>query len=341
MAAVVTVGLDIGSESIRAVETSRGKDGPVITNAGHALLPHGTVQGGAIQNDTVVTAALRQLWATTRFRTRRVTLGVSNPQVMVRAMSVTNLPRRELHKALPFQVRDLIPLPVERTLLDFQPLEVAKGIPTVRGLLIAAPKDAVLAAVQAVQRAGLFVERVDLASFALLRAGSRLDGQVEAIVDIGAHTTSVVVHIDGEPLIVRTIPRGGDEITETIATRLEASVREAETLKRRIGLRAEEESETAQAIQDAVRPLINEIRNSFAYLTSGDRPNQVARMILTGGGSLLPGLADTLQGELGVEVTYADALVRIRRLRRGANEGLDGFRSSAAVSVGLTLRAAA
>ena len=61
---------------------------------------------------------------------------------------------------------------------------------------------------------------VDLASFALLRAASRLDAQVEAIVDIGAEVTSVVVHADGEPLIVRTVPRGGTEITESLATRL-------------------------------------------------------------------------------------------------------------------------
>ena len=57
----------------------------------------------------------------------------------------------------------------------FHPLEEPGDSPTVRGLLIAMPKDAVLAAVQAVEKAGLHVEGVDLASFAVLRAASRLD----------------------------------------------------------------------------------------------------------------------------------------------------------------------
>ena len=56
-----------------------------------------------------------------------------------------------------------------------------------------------MAAVSAAEKAGLHVERVDLASFALLRAASRLDEHVEAIVDIGARSTTVVVHTDDRP----------------------------------------------------------------------------------------------------------------------------------------------
>jgi len=341
MTAATTIGLDIGSASIRAVEASRSKGGMIITNVGQALMPHGAVRGGVIQDDRAVTAALRQLWGTTRFRSRRVTLGVSNPQVMVREMQVANVPHRELHASLAYQVRDLLPLPVDKTVLDFYPLEDPGRNPNVRGLLIAAPKEAILTAVHAVERAGLSVERVDLASFALLRAGSWMDGSVEAIVDIGAQTASVVVHANGEPIIVRTIPRGGAEITEAIAGRLEISVNEAENLKRRVGLRPDEESETAQAIQDATRPLLNEIRNSFAYLTSGDRQVQVRRLVLSGGGALLPGLADSLRAQLNVEVSYVDALMRVHRLHRRTYEGIDRFRPSAGVSVGLTLGAAA
>ena len=145
---------------------------------------------------------------------------MTNPQLVVREMSVANLPAKEMRQSLPFQVRDMLPLAVERSLLDFHPLEEPGDSPTVRGLLIAMPKDAVMATVEAVEKAGLHVDGVDLASFAVLRAVSRLDSQVEAIVDIGAQVTSLVVHADGEPLIVRTVPRGGTEITESMAARL-------------------------------------------------------------------------------------------------------------------------
>jgi type IV pilus assembly protein PilM len=340
MAAVTQIGLDIGSMSIRAVETSRSKDGPVITGFGQVMLPLGAVQGGVIQNDRVVTDHLRQLWSAHKFRSRDVVLGVTNTQVVVREMTVANLPERELRRSLPFQVRELLPLPVDQALLDFCPLEEPGGKPTVRGLMIAAPKDAVLTAVRACERAGLRVAGVDLASFAVLRATSRLDSQVEAIVDIGGYVTSLIVHHDGEPLIVRTIPRGGAEITDQLAKRLNTTLGEAEILKRRTGLWEDEEPEVAEIVMHALRPLVNELRTSFSYLTSAGREATVTRLVLTGGGALLPGLVDTLIEAL------ADPALRVRpprnsRSTRAAHSGLERAGTSAAVSIGLTLGAAA
>jgi type IV pilus assembly protein PilM len=182
---------------------------------------------------------------------------------------------------------------------------------------------------------------VDLASFALLRAASRLDTQVEAIVDIGAQVTNVVVHADGEPLIVRTVPRGGAEVTESIATRLGIPSAEAEALKCRFGLHGDDRPDTPDAAVDAVRPLVNEIRSSFTYLASGERQKRVTRLALCGGSALMPGLIEHLQSQLNVEVTLADNAARLRDTRRARQRGFDSFVPSAAVSIGLTLGAAA
>ncbi|GII24531.1 type IV pilus assembly protein PilM [Planosporangium mesophilum] len=340
MAATAPIGLDIGSMSIRAVETGRGKDGPVVTKFGQTPLPQGAVRGGIVQDDKAVTLALKQLWSSTKFRSRKVVLGVTNPQVVVRELSVANLPERELRASLPFQVRDSLPLPVERSLLDFHPLEEPGRSETVRGLLIAAPKDAVVTVVSAIERAGLHVVSVDLASFALLRAVSRTDGQVEAIVDIGAQATSVVIHADGEPLIVRTIPRGGAEITEHVAGRLGVAVPEAESIKCHVGLRSDVDPGTAEVIREAVWPIVNEIRSSFAYLSTGDRQARVTRLALSGGGCLLPGLSETLATQLGVDVVPADPTIRLGGWRRSRKDAVEPSRSSAAVSIGLALGAA-
>jgi type IV pilus assembly protein PilM len=341
MASINPIGLDIGSSSIRAVEVRRAKDEYTLSNFGQVPLPAGTVQGGVLDDPVALTSALKQLWAACKFDTKQVVLGVTNPQLVVREMSVSNLPAKELSRSLPFQVRDMLPLAVERSLLDFHPLEEPGGNQTVRGLLIAVPKDAVLALVQAVEKAGLHVVNVDLASFALLRAASRLDAQVEAIVDIGADVTSVVVHTDGEPLIVRTVPRGGVEITTSLATRLDIGQPEAEALKCRYGLHGDGRPDTAAAAVDAIRPLVNELRSSFTYLASGERQKQVTRVSLCGGSALMPGLAEHVQQQLGVQVMYADSASRLRDTRKARQRGFDSFLPSAAVSIGLTLGAAA
>lgn len=345
MGTTSVIGLDIGSTSVRAVEAGHSKDGPTLMNYAEVALPPGAVQSGVVQDAKTVTAVVRQVRAAAPFKTKRVVLGVTNMQAVVREMTVANVPPKDLRASLPFQVRDLLPLPVERSVLDFLPLESGLDksggrAENVRGLLVAAPKEPILAAVRAVERGGFSVARVDLASLALLRAAARLDDEIEALVDIGTQITTVVVHADGVPLIVRTIPRGGAEITAALATRLGVPLPKAEALKCQIGLCAENGPEVADTIREAIRPLLNEIRGSFAYLNTSGRHSQVSRLVLAGGGGQLPGLSDTLASQLDLGVERADPLSRLRRTRRSRHEALDRLPLTATVPIGLTLGAA-
>ncbi len=233
-------------------------------------------------------------------------------------------------------------MPVDRALLDFYPLEEGRKGEDVRGLLIAAPKELVLPTVNIVERAGLRVVRVDLASFAILRSAARLGARVEAIADIGAQTTSVVIHVDGEPRIVRTIPRGGAEITDAIANKLKIAPVDAERLKREIGLLPNPNPQVGNVIREAIRPLISELRSSFEYLAAGRRAvcGSTAWRCVAAARSC-PAWSTRLAGEFGIEVFLADPLVRLRENRhRGYHDELSLFRSSAAVSVGLALATA-
>jgi type IV pilus assembly protein PilM len=343
--ATTLVGLDIGSTSIRAVEATLAKDRPVINNFGQAFLPPGTVTAGVIKDDRAVTAALRQLWTSHAFTTKDVVLGVTHQQVIVRQIDIANLPTKELHQALPFLVRDVLPIPVDEALLDFYPLEKVSrsksGGETVKGLLIAVPKAPVLDTVRAVENAGLHVAHVDLACFAALRASAHLAHDTEALIDIGSNGTNIIVHTDGTPKIVRSIPRGGAEITKMIATRLGLSDSDAEKVKCRVGLRRGESDEGAEVVEEAIRPLITEIRSSFNYFAQSFPGERVQRLALVGGAALLPGLPEALTADLGIPTFLSDPLQRVHDLGNGGrHDKLGRFRSSAAVSIGLTLGAA-
>ncbi|SOD74776.1 type IV pilus assembly protein PilM [Jatrophihabitans sp. GAS493] len=341
MAALALTGLDIGSTSIRAIEATRTKDQPIVTNFGQLPLPEGAVVAGVVQDEDTITNALRLMWNTQNFKSKQVVLGVNNQQIVVREIDLPNLSAKERRLALPFQVRDIVPFSVEDALLDFYPLEQVEGAELMHGLLIAVPKAGVLASVRAVEKAGLTVNRVDLASFAALRASTAAGPSAQAVVDLGAHATNLIVYSEFAPRVVRTIPRGAAEITSMIAARLGANIEEAESLKRRVGLDATEGPETADVVAEALRPLVNEIRSSFAYFRSTRPTDPVSRLALFGGGAQLPGLAELLTRELKVETYVADPLVRVQDARRvGRHDAMSRFESAAAVSVGLTLGAA-
>jgi type IV pilus assembly protein PilM len=341
MATTSQIGIDIGYTSIRVVEASKAKRTPVIDNFGQVMLPEGAVVGGVVKDDKAVTSALRHLWASQKFKSKTVALAVTHQQVVVREVDIANLPLKERRQALPFQVRDVLPLPAEEAVLDFYPLEEASGKDTVHGLLIAAPIEAVRNTVHAVERAGLHVAQIDLACFAALRSSAHLAHDAEAVVDIGANGTNIVIHTGGVPQIVRTVPRGGAEITRLMAGRLGMPLTEAEELKCRVGLIRGEGPDCADVIDEGLRPLIGEIRNSLNYHASAHGSARVARVALVGGAALLPGLTERLSTELGVPTFLSDPLQRVGDSPHGGrHDNLSRFRSSAAVSIGLTLGAA-
>jgi type IV pilus assembly protein PilM len=339
---VAIVGLDIGSTAVRAVQATRNGQHAVINHFGLEVLPEGAVVAGVVKDDRAVTAALKNLWSSSSFKTKKVALGVTHQQVVVREIEVANLPAKEFRQALPFLVKDVLPLRAEDAILDFHRLADPGKDETVRGLLIAVPKDAVLSLVRAVERAGLQVEQVDLACFAALRAAAQLCAETEALIDLGANASNVVIHTDGVPQIVRNIPRGGADVTKLVASRLGVSVPDAEALKVRVGLAGEaEDRETAEVIAEALRPLITELRTSLRYHETANPGAPVRRLSLVGGAAQLRGLSEHLSAALGVPVDLADPFQRVDDTRRGGRHDLLGrSRSSAAVSIGLTLGAA-
>ncbi|MHA3703645.1 type IV pilus assembly protein PilM [Jatrophihabitans sp. YIM 134969] len=337
-------GLDLGSTAVRAFEISHRPSGPVVENYGSVAVSPGAVRGGVVEDGKAVTSAVRELWSHRRFRSRKVMLGLSHQQVLVRDLTVPKLDARDLRRALPYLVRETLPFPVDQALLDFHALgPAADGSGGIDGLVVAAPKDAVVQAVEAVQRAGLFVEGVDLASFAAMRATATGNGSAEIVVDIGAYCTNLVIHVDGVPQVVRCVPRGGAEVTALLALRHDLSIDDAETLKCQVGLVGRpgvvDDVDFVGTVGEALRPLFREIRSSVSWFANHREQIPVSQITLCGGGSLLPGLVDSVQRRLELPTRIADPLAQMRTGRGdgGRHAALDRLGSTAAVSIGLTL----
>jgi type IV pilus assembly protein PilM len=321
----------------------------VLERFGQVAVPETAVRDGEVLDAPAVTAALRELWASTRFTHKRVALGVANQRVVVRQVDLPGMPLADLASALPFQVQDLLPMPVESAVLDFHPLEAVTGsggTPLLRGLLVAAARDMVMANVRAVEAAGLTVTSVDLTPFAVLRSvGTRLapDVETEALVDIGARVTNIVVHSGGAPRFVRILLMGGQDLTDAVSEHAGLPMTEAEELKQRMGLASTspEHVRVSQALVTSTQALLDEVRSSLDYYTSTTPTHPVDRLVMTGGGSRLQGLAERLAAATRLPVSTGDPLAPLAM----GSTGLDADQLAlvgplAAVPVGLALGAA-
>ncbi|TAM69503.1 MAG: type IV pilus assembly protein PilM [Microbacteriaceae bacterium] len=340
------VGLDIGSTMLRAVELAdAGKPHPQLRRYHEVPVPDGAVSRGEVLEPNTVAMALKQLWSEGGFGSKQVVLGMGNQRVLARDLTVPKAPMARIRESLPFQVQDLLPLPVAEALLDFYP--VSEGMsehgPVVHGLLIAAVEEAVLGNIKAVQLAGLTPIEVDLIPFALDRALlARQDSAgTVAIVDIGAHTTSVVIAADGVPQFVRIIPTGSGDLTQTLATRLEIPYPDAERVKRSLGLASAvhtpEEERAAAIIYEQINDLLGSLRNTIGYYTNTRPAEVLSRIVLTGGGAQLLGLADALGEFARLPVVAADPYPSVAIAHSLHSEDLRRRQSSLAVALGLAL----
>jgi type IV pilus assembly protein PilM len=348
MAGRTAIGLDIGTSVVRAVELSVGRGGLTLERFGQVVLPDGAVRDGEVVDPEPVAHCVRQLWSATGFSHKKVVMGVANQRVIVRQLELPWMPHEELRASLPFQVQDFLSMPTDQAVLDFYPLEEraqAAGARTLHGLLVAAARDTVLANVSGAERAGLSVTAVDLTSFAVLRALGKQTGmqvETEALIDVGARITNIVVHSCGVPKFVRILLMGGQDVTDAVADGLGIATGEAEALKQQVSLAASEQelAVVKRAVSTTAQDFVEEIRGSLDYYVASNPAFPVERILVSGGGSRLDGLVERLSAATRILVLPADPLSAVKIGRTGLDpEQIEFVKPLAAVPVGLALGA--
>jgi type IV pilus assembly protein PilM len=365
------IGLDIGSTAVRAAELSAGAQ-PTVVRAAQRPLPPGAVENGEVRDPGAVSQALRDLWKDGGFGSGQAWLGVGNQRVVVREIALPFLPEKELKDSLGLQVQEFIPMPVDEAVLDYDPIGEFEqdDRKMLRMLLVAAQRAMVDLTVQAVRGAGLEPMGLDLIPFALVRAvgtpdiSMDLDGSgEEAIIDIGAHVTNIVVHDRGATRFVRILPSGGRDVTVAIARAAGVDDMTAERLKRGEtpeGTPLEEAPPapvptegTAQAegapgtapkpqqvrqvaLQRAAA-FVDEVRSSLEFYTAQAREARIARVVVTGGGSKLDGLLDLMRQRIPVPVEPGQVFQHVPSALKESEESLASAEPFFAVSVGLAI----
>ncbi len=382
-----SIGLDIGTRAVRLAEVRTGSGGPELIRFGRMLLPDGAVEHGEITDPFAVAATITGLWKRLGLQGKSVHVGVSNRRVIVRTIEVPMMSREDLAGAIKFQAQDHIPIPLDEAVMDYEVLDEvqgANGEPMQRVLVVAAERVMIEPLLAAVRTANLELASLELNAYPLVRCFGNGAHGAEAIVDVGAGVTNVVIHQGGKIRFTRILPSyGGDEFTSVVAEALHVDKAEAETLKRRasrlladrarnlvpvgasavaaahiptmprapmapsspvtpsdplpgafaprgpdgadeatyevasgesLSSAAADESpldQLAHVIEPLMDRFVTEVRGSLDFYAGLAGVAPIERVVLTGGGALLGGIAEELNAALGVPVELGHPFKRV------------------------------
>jgi type IV pilus assembly protein PilM len=174
-----SAGLDIDGRFLAAVSANGGQ----ITRAASMELPPGLVRDGEVADGDGLAETLKEFAAREKLPAN-VRLGVANQQIVVRLVELPLIENpAEREAAIRFQAAEAIAMPLDEAVLDHQVAgydESSDGTKRMRVVLVAARRAMVGSFVDAVKKAGLRPEGIDLDAFALVRLLARnappLDG---------------------------------------------------------------------------------------------------------------------------------------------------------------------
>lgn len=303
------IGLDLGASSLKAAQVCRNADGTfVVEKRAMRPLPAGAIIDGRIseRERLRVTEELRALVSEAGFDTKRVVYGLnSSAAVFMDELTVPWMDAEDLDRAMPGLIEAQNPnLSASENELSWTVVGRAPGEkPMLRVLVYSARADYARSLAEVIEAAGLEIAGADLNALASLRAidiAERPAGQLDAIVDIGADVTSVLLHHNGVPKMLSLDPdSAGSVATARIAAAMGVNEDDAAaefhkcTDNTSIGPVALARNEYATGLANRV------VAGLRAYVQTSPEYDSLARLTLIGGGSQIFGLGFFLREALG------------------------------------------
>ena len=336
------VGLDIGTDAVKAVTLRRTSRGREVAAIGREPVPRGSIVGGDIVDRGAVAEVVRRLLDGGRTRTRRVAAAVAGHAAIVKRVRLPLMDEDDLAGSIRAEAEQHIPFDTRDVNLDYQVLQAgndAANGASMDVLLVAAKKDKVAECAGVVSRAGGVPAVIDVAAFALQNAfeiNYGVDpGRVTMLVNAETGGLNINIVEGGQTLLTRDVSSGGGAGGETAAS--EPGLSFAGRLDE-WGPGDEPGPETA--VSGAVgEHLLLEVEKTLGFFRSATASGRVDELVVSGGLAGAPGFLPALEVRLDVPASLFDPF---RRVGCGPGEPDEDRRPESdaafAVAVGLALR---
>jgi len=338
------IGLDISSTSVKLLELTRHGDRyRVETYAVKALPPNAVVEKN-INDQEAVAEVIKAMVKQSKTKLKHAAVAVAGSAVITKMIDLpAGLSDDAMETQISLEADQYIPFPLEEVAIDFEVQGVSPRDPNqVEVLLAACRRENVEMRASVLQLSELIPEKVDIEAYSMERAFELVseqledqEGQVVAVIDIGATMTTLSVLVDGKTVYTREQLFGGKQLTEEIQRRYGLSREEAGLAKKQGGLPDDYDSEVLAPFKEAV---VQQVTRSLQFFFSASQYNDVDYIILAGGVASLEGLVNLIEEKLGTQTVVANPFARMSVSSRVNAVSLANDAPSLMIVTGLAMR---
>lgn len=345
--AKVSVGLDIGFSSIKAVALERRDQKFKLVTLGSIPCPQPGLISDADNDLEAVANAIKNLLSATKIEGKEVIAAMPESRVFTRVIDdLPYLTDSELSSAIRYAAEEFIPLPIAEVNLNWQVLfrsenkgGKGKEAKTVV-LVIASPKNAVAKYIKVLGMSGIKPKALETEIIAVTRSlvGNNPFSPSTLIVQLGATTTDFATVSKGMIWLTRSISTGGVALTRALSQHFNFEIAQAEEYKKVYGLLEDQlEGKVFAALKSVADIIAGEAKRVIQAYETKYPTDRIKRVVLSGGGAKMPGLVIYFANNLGLEVQEADPWYSIDN-EKGFGSKLAQDAPSYSVAVGLALR---
>jgi len=337
------VGVDIGSSAVKACQLQKSGDSYTLLTLGSVALPPDSVEDGVLQEPDAVGEAITKLFKNLKIKKNaKVAISISGFSVIVKKIKLDVMEESELEDYLKSEAEQYIPFDIDDVYLDFQDLKTAKEeFDQTDIMLVAAKKDVVDGYLDMLRAIKVVPLLVDVDGFALENIWTTVEKTSEnvALVDIGAEKMNINIIVNGTSVLARDIGAGSNQLNYEISNKFGVDDAEAEKIKLGVVPAGDRQAELEQIYTKICTNWVFEIQKAVDLYRSKNADKPLARIVLSGGGSKVQGLADFISKEVGIEVKpfnpFAGMKVNEKKIDR---DYIDAIAPQMTIAAGLAIR---
>jgi type IV pilus assembly protein PilM len=341
-----SVGLDIGSSALKAVELRPARPGGFeLVGLGAEELSPDCIVDGVIISKLPVSDAINRIFTQQHIKNERVNTSISGHSVIVKKISLPVQSDEDLAESIRWEAEQYIPFEISDVNLDYQVLGENAGTGNLDILLVAVKKDKITDYTSVVKMAGKVPVLMDVDAFALQNAYELnyepTSKNTVALLDIGASTMTINIVSGTDFLFTRDVGVGGHQYTEFLQKEFNLTFPQAKALKHGESVENLKPSEATHVVESVTEIICLEIQKTYDFFKSTTTVDHIDRMIVSGGAAHTPGLIETLARKFEIPTEKFDAFRNITIDPEQFSSSMIADRApDFAVAVGLALRSA-